>query len=387
MNTAVAFVHSLSHLSDDDLLANTRSLVGRSNQIFAALLVHLAEVEARGLHRLRACSSLYAYCIYELRLSEDAAFRRVSAARLVKQFPALLGAIERGELHLTGVLLLGPHLTAENHLEVLVHAKHRTKKEIAKLVRVLDPLPEVPSRIEPLGPAPASPARSAPANPSWAHFTQAMNPVRELTSGDRPGDWMDDALERNALQHDTAPARLAPPLTGPQRYQVQFTASEEYVNLVERAKALLSRTVANVGLEELQLRAMGALVAELEKRKYAGKATPAANTNEQATCDSRQRGRAVPSAVQRVVWERDAARCTYVDPTTGQRCRETHRLELHHETAYAHGGAHRACNLSLRCAAHNSLAAEADFGREFIAHKKDALRHETYVKQSTSRCG
>jgi hypothetical protein len=91
--------------------------------------------------------------------------------------------------------------------------------------------------------------------------------------------------------------------------------------------------------------------------------------------------------VRRVVWERDAARCTYFDPITGQRWRETHRLELHHETAYARGGAHRACNLSLRCAAHNTLAAEADFGREFIAHKKDALRHETYVKQSTSSCG
>jgi hypothetical protein len=39
----------LAHLSDDELLANTRRLVGNSNQLFAALLVHLAEVEARGI--------------------------------------------------------------------------------------------------------------------------------------------------------------------------------------------------------------------------------------------------------------------------------------------------------------------------------------------------
>jgi len=38
---------------------------------------------------------------------------------------------------------------------VLALAKHRTKREIAQLVRQLDPLPEVPPRIEPLGPAPA----------------------------------------------------------------------------------------------------------------------------------------------------------------------------------------------------------------------------------------
>jgi hypothetical protein len=61
------------------------------------------------VHRTRACSSLYSYCIYELRLSEDAAVRRVMAARFVRQFPALLQAIAAGELHLTGLLMLGPH--------------------------------------------------------------------------------------------------------------------------------------------------------------------------------------------------------------------------------------------------------------------------------------
>src|SRR5688500_16648195 len=60
---------SLAHVSDDEVLARTRRLVGRSNLLTAELLVHLAEVEERGIHRTRACSSLYAYCIYELRFS------------------------------------------------------------------------------------------------------------------------------------------------------------------------------------------------------------------------------------------------------------------------------------------------------------------------------
>jgi hypothetical protein len=41
----------------------------------------------------RACASLYTYCIYELRFSEDAAFRRVSAARLVRHLLALFDAV------------------------------------------------------------------------------------------------------------------------------------------------------------------------------------------------------------------------------------------------------------------------------------------------------
>ena len=90
----------LAHLSDRELLAKTRELVGRSNQVFAALLAHLAEVDARGVHRTRACASLYTYCTYELRFSEDAAARRAGAAKLVKRFPLLLDAIAHGELHL-----------------------------------------------------------------------------------------------------------------------------------------------------------------------------------------------------------------------------------------------------------------------------------------------
>jgi hypothetical protein len=84
---------------------NTRRLAGKSNQLFAALLLHLAEVEAHGLHRKRSYASLYTYCIYELRFSEDAAARS-SAARVVKQLPPLFDAIANGELHLTGLLML-----------------------------------------------------------------------------------------------------------------------------------------------------------------------------------------------------------------------------------------------------------------------------------------
>ncbi|HXK17671.1 MAG TPA: hypothetical protein VNG33_07705, partial [Polyangiaceae bacterium] len=183
--------YNLNRLSDDELLASTRRLVGASNQVFAALLAHLAEVDARGIHRTRACSSLYTYCIYELRFSEDAAARRSSAAKLVKRFPALLDAVANGELHLTGLLMLGPHLTDENQVEVLGRAKFRTKKELAKLVRILDPLPQVPDSIEPVGPAPARLAR----RPTWAQFVESLcPPVRELPPGERPRDWANDTV-------------------------------------------------------------------------------------------------------------------------------------------------------------------------------------------------
>src|SRR6188768_4016861 len=183
---------SLSHLGDDELLISTRRLVGASNKLFAQLLLHLAEVETRGIHRTRACASLYTYCIYELRMSEDAAARRSSAARLVKRFPLLFHAIASGELHLTGLLMLGPHLTPDNHVEVLARAKLRTKKELAKLVRELSPLPVVPDLMEPLGPAAPRSLR----RPTWEEWvTSLCPPVRELEPGESPRDWANDTVD------------------------------------------------------------------------------------------------------------------------------------------------------------------------------------------------
>jgi hypothetical protein len=447
MNSSTNTVTSLSatrnpspaDLSDAELLTATRRLVGRSNQLLAALLAHLSEVEARGIHRTRACSSLYVYCIYELRYSEDEAFRRVAAARLVRRFPALLDAVASGELHLTGLLMLGPHLTKENVSQVLLRAKHRTKKEIARLVRELDPLPEVPPRIEPLGPAPA---RLVPTAPTWQAFVSSLCPVRELNPGERPRDWMQDANEGEAAtsadfmlsDNDAVNTRAGAGASGqaptaeplsPQRYKVQFTAGEEYVKLVEEAQALLSHSAPRATLDEIQLRAMRALVAELKRRKHAvvarprkrsaasldasrsaaeresaQKSAPATAPGPQSEVEPerpqsdaeagqsqveskspRRRGRHVPAAVRRAVFECDEGRCSYAD-ALGRRCAETHRLELHHLKAFARGGEHTKDNLTLRCHSHNALAAEEDFGKQLIDLARGASEHEAWAAQS-----
>jgi hypothetical protein len=318
----------------------------------------------------------------------------------------------------------GPHLTDGNVAGVLARAKHRTKRELAALVRVLDPLPAVRARIEPLGPAPA---RMVPPEPSWEAFVAATCPIRELAAGGRPGDWVVGANDAGAsspehsaesmspapcsldrsvgspnardesatLPPDAAPARVEPGggQVESQRFKVQFTASEDYVRLVEEAKALLSHAVPNVTLEELQMRAMRALVTELSKKKYGASGRSrapseeprAASTPECAATSGagqmapyeelagprlpRQRGRHIPARVRRSVFERDGSRCSYVD-TTGTRRAETHRLEFHHLIPFAAGGEHTASNPTLRCAAHNALAAEEDFGRAFMQSKR-----------------
>jgi 5-methylcytosine-specific restriction endonuclease McrA len=97
--------------------------------------------------------------------------------------------------------------------------------------------------------------------------------------------------------------------------------------------------------------------------------------------ETRRRGRYIPAAVRREVYRRDGARCTYVDGR-GQRCGETHYLELHHLQPFARNGAHLASNLTLRCVAHNALAAERDFGPQLMAERRGSTRHEAFAAQT-----
>ncbi|HEY8946146.1 MAG TPA: HNH endonuclease, partial [Polyangiaceae bacterium] len=226
------------------------------------------------IHRARACASLTTYCVYELRLSEDTAFRYARAARYAREFPVVLESLAAGELHLTGLLLLGPYLTEENHSEVLKVAKHRSKREITRLVRRLDPLPSIPARIEPLGPTGTSAN-----NASWEAYMHALNPVRELPPEQCPNNWShlgEDSAAGTQTRESAEVAGVQAQVDAPehasslrvQRYAVQFTACQEYVALVERARDLLAHAVPDRSLAEVHLRAMRLLVAELEKRKF-----------------------------------------------------------------------------------------------------------------------
>ena len=137
----------LNDVSDDRVLERVRWLVGRSNEVTAELLAYLIEVEERGLHLREATSSLFAFCVERLHLSESAAAKRIWAARTARRFPLARQMIARGEIHLTGLNLLAPHLTEENHAALLARAVHRTRREIEAIVAELAPKPDVPSRV------------------------------------------------------------------------------------------------------------------------------------------------------------------------------------------------------------------------------------------------
>ena len=114
--------HDVAALGDQELLASLRQLLNQERSLSARLLVHLGEVDARGLYREHAYGSMFDYCVQALHLSEAEAYLRIRAARLARQFPRVLPMMASGELHLSAVKLLAPLLTDANADDLLAQA-------------------------------------------------------------------------------------------------------------------------------------------------------------------------------------------------------------------------------------------------------------------------
>src|SRR5882762_8149804 len=121
-------------MNDEDLIYYTREIVRRGCEEEADLLLHLAEIDDRGLYRNRAFPSMFAFCVTELGFSEDAAYHRINVARAARGLPAIFGAVRSGQIHLSGLRVLSAHLTEENHAEVLAQAAGKSKRDIEELL-------------------------------------------------------------------------------------------------------------------------------------------------------------------------------------------------------------------------------------------------------------
>jgi 5-methylcytosine-specific restriction endonuclease McrA len=126
-------------LTDAQLLAEVPLLVSRERYATAMLVASLAEVEARKLYLARGYSSLYSYCSEELHLSEGAAYRRMTAAKVVNRFPISLEYLSDGSLSLTTASILAPNLTQANHMDLLNAARRKTRREVERQMAALRP--------------------------------------------------------------------------------------------------------------------------------------------------------------------------------------------------------------------------------------------------------
>jgi hypothetical protein len=174
------------------------------------VIAALMEVERRRLHLGEGCPSLFVYCTDVLHFSEHSAYLRIEAARTARRIPRVLELLADGSLTLTTVGLLKAHLTEENHRELLEAARHKSKRDVERMIAALKPLPAVPSSVRKL---PSPKAADTPA----------------LAMPVMPAKGSDERIEE---AHAAAPPpppdpsrpAIVTPLA-PERYKVQVTIS------------------------------------------------------------------------------------------------------------------------------------------------------------------
>jgi len=338
----------LAHLSDNELLKKVRRLAEGERQATAHLIASLAELDARRLYLGQGCSSLFIYCTQVLRLSEHAAYGRIEAARAARRFPVILELLANGSINLTAVGLLAPHLTPENHRELLGSAFHKSKRDVEHLVASLRPQPPVPSTIRKL-PSP-KPPEAVCVEPVVVQNDTARSPAPCFASP------------------PTRPAVVGP--LAPDQYKVQFTVSRDTYEKLRRVQDLLRHTIPSGDPAAIFDRALRRRLADLERTKLAAVERP------RATRGSSTESRHIPASVRREVWARDGGQCAFVG--TNGRCTERGCLEFHHVVPYAAGGPTTVENLALRCRSHNAYETELYFGpllvREARAFWSDPTR-------------
>jgi len=287
--------------------------------------------------------SLNEYCCGALKLSSDAAGRRIHAARAARRFPVIFAMCADGRLSLTAVNLLAPHLTEANADELLVAAAGRTRSEIDELIRARKPMTESIGWVQPLAPLPvparvdSAPRAATPAPPSPAPARVDSAPPAATPVPSSP-----------------APARVRPIAAG--RFAVQGTLGKRAADALRFAQDTTGRDLSSILEAALLL-----YEAHLRKRKCG--ATEQPRRQPSATNSARH----VPARVRREVWRRDGGRCAFTSDD-GHRCGSTWRLEFDHIVPVARGGASSVDNVRR---SHNAHAAERVFGVAFMAGRRD----------------
>lgn len=291
-----------ARLTDDELESRLKLLSARERQAAVCFVIHLMEADKRRLYAEAGYPSLFVYCVKELGLSEDAAYKRIRVARAAADYPALLDALAAGKMHLVSVTLLAPHLTAANWPALLQEAQGKTKREIEFMVAALHP----------------------------------------------------DKEKRDCL-------REIVPVSG-RRARVSFDADIALLDDIKRARQILKHKYPKGLLNDIFKEALE----DFLSRKDWGRRPPVRKRSERPASPSSSPSaipsRRIPLWVCQEVWRRDGGQCAF-ETREGQRCPERGGLEFDHVVPWALGGpSNRPDNIRLLCRTHNQSEARRIFG-------------------------
>lgn len=249
-------------LDNAALAAGVRRLAsdGRRNEV--ELLRYIGEVGARKLYLDAGYSSLYTYCLGELKGSESSAWRFAMSAHVVREYPEIEALLLSGSIHSTAVSMIASHLKDKDPVvaaERIQLACGKTKREIDVMVAGWSdkPVAAVKDSIRILpGKDTAGCSTDQALGLKFPDEPQAVNAGKQQSVVDntQPVGTPPAETSRPPTPQPEAPAKA------PIRILVKFEADGQLAELIERAKEVTAHLPEGESLASLFKASLEALL-------------------------------------------------------------------------------------------------------------------------------
>ncbi len=295
-------------LCDSELIDETKRLSQKEREISLAVLLHIKEIESRRLYAARGYSSLFAFCVNELKYSEPSAQRRIDSARLLRDIPEITQKVSDGSLNMTQLTQAQvlfrevKSMTVPQKMQVLESISNKSVRDTEKILIEISP----------------------------------------------------KVIKKDHVKRVTV-----------EFMELRAMIKEETHGKLKRLQDLLSHQ--NLSLGDILDKALDIALKELDPLQQAQVCGPDSQTSHLVKTPSAPKvTRYVSQKIKNELWAKAQGRCEYIDPLTKRKCNSTHRIQIEHIVPLALGGFTKLSNLRLYCQAHNQWAALQSFGRKKI---------------------
>ena len=309
----------MKHLSSQELLSRTKSLLEDERRATVAFILHLEEISRRMVYAEWGFSSMWGFCTRELGMSEGASQRRLQAMKLLRDIPEAKSAIETGTLSLSNAAKIQSFRQSQKKQGGAVSDPKVLVEQVASMSQR-----ECEAKLFAISPEATPKERDRVVSASSEHE------LRIVVSKD-----LYEKLQRikGLLAHALPDASYA---------QLLDYMTTETLTRLEKKKGILPTSEVN------------------ESQRVAKEFTAAAAVAQQRPLPSGRRV-SLPIVLKRAVFSRAQGRCEYI-ANDQRRCTSRFRLEIDHILPLSLNGANEMDNLRVTCRTHNVQQAKVKLG-------------------------
>jgi len=314
--------------TDTEILNRLHACVQNERKITLQVIELLKEVDRRKLYLTLGFGSLIEFCIQELKYSESAAWRRISAMRAVRDLPELEEKIEAVSKSEKRDLFHSLEGLSSRETEKVLLSRDPEMIGTEKLRQISSEFQELKIILTP-------------------EMQKDLEKLKSLVSHILPDATLTDVLQV-ALKDSLKKRDLESQLVGkqkivrPPKVQTSVPVSQSKIELPQSQFEIQSRTPTSVLQSKIE---------QPQSQSGIQSSTPASVLQGKIALPPSQARKAFPISVKRLVWKRSQGQCCFQHQ--GRRCSSRFQLEIDHVISLAKGGAHSIENLQLLCRQHN----------------------------------